>query len=211
MPKQTFFNLPQKKRSRILECAIQEFAEHGYERFSISRMVAAAGIAKGSFYQYFEDKDDLYEHVIDIVIIQRKLRISDEEQPRLLELNLTQFIRTLFRRLVREFSTEPLLMKLGLDFLRHQNEQPCKRIYERYAGAQDDYFPRFIRDEQSRGEIDPQVDAEVLGHMLLGISYYIGARMRDGGALRFDTAFIDDMVDKIEYILTHDIYQSAEQ
>ena len=61
MPKITFFNLPDEKRQLILDIAIDEFAENDFANVSISRIVARAGIAKGSFYQYFEDKDDLEE------------------------------------------------------------------------------------------------------------------------------------------------------
>ena len=50
MPKETFFNLPDDKRRRILDVVIDEFADNDYANVSISRIVARAGIAKGSFY-----------------------------------------------------------------------------------------------------------------------------------------------------------------
>ena len=59
MPKETFLNLPEEKRNRILDAAIQEFAANPYDVASISNIVRKVGIAKGSFYQYFEDKKDL--------------------------------------------------------------------------------------------------------------------------------------------------------
>ena len=64
MPKPTFFNLPEEKRQRIAELAADEFARQPYAKVSISRLVAEAGIAKGSFYQYFEDKLDLYRWIL---------------------------------------------------------------------------------------------------------------------------------------------------
>ena len=60
MPKDTFFNLPEDKRELICKVAIAEFAEHPFDQASVNRIVAKAGIAKGSFYQYFEDKADLF-------------------------------------------------------------------------------------------------------------------------------------------------------
>ena len=65
MPKSTYFNLPQKKQTRILDIAAEEFAEHPYAVASVSKIVRQAGIAKGSFYQYFEDKFDLYRTLIE--------------------------------------------------------------------------------------------------------------------------------------------------
>ncbi len=57
---QTFSNLPEEKRQRILRIAIDEFADNDYDSASGSRIVAWAGIATGSFYQSFADKDDLW-------------------------------------------------------------------------------------------------------------------------------------------------------
>ncbi|MEM1172994.1 MAG: TetR/AcrR family transcriptional regulator [Cyanobacteria bacterium P01_H01_bin.35] len=65
MSSQTFFNLPQIKRQNIANAAIAEFANHSYESASISAIVNRAAIAKGSFYQYFKDKQDLYLYLVD--------------------------------------------------------------------------------------------------------------------------------------------------
>ena len=64
MPKQTFFNLNEDKRKRIEDSAIKEFAEYGFYGARLNNIVQNAGIAKGSFYQYFEDLDDLFLHLI---------------------------------------------------------------------------------------------------------------------------------------------------
>ena len=53
MPKDTFFNLPEDKRALICKVALEEFGEYTFDQASINRIVAKAGIAKGSFYQYF--------------------------------------------------------------------------------------------------------------------------------------------------------------
>ena len=45
--------------------ALEEFADRDYDGASVSRVVARAGIAKGSIYQYFTDKKDLYLHLVD--------------------------------------------------------------------------------------------------------------------------------------------------
>ena len=64
MPKQTFFNLPPEKRERIVSAIRQEFTEHLYADVSINRIIKDAGIPRGSFYQYFEDKHDLLDFLI---------------------------------------------------------------------------------------------------------------------------------------------------
>lgn len=83
MPNQTFFNLPEKKRNKLTEVAIAEFAAYDYTNASISRIVADAKIAKGSFYQYFQDKKDLYLHLVELASQERInfLRSTDPPEP----------------------------------------------------------------------------------------------------------------------------------
>ncbi len=64
MPRDTFLRLPQEKRERILEAAWREFEAVPFADASINRIVRAAGIPRGSFYQYFEDKTDLFRHLL---------------------------------------------------------------------------------------------------------------------------------------------------
>lgn len=60
MPKQTFFNLPTEKKERLLQAAYQEFSSVSLEEASINSIIHHSEISRGSFYQYFEDKEDLY-------------------------------------------------------------------------------------------------------------------------------------------------------
>lgn len=55
-PKRTFLQLDAGKRARVLEAAMTEFADCGFERANLDRIADAASIAKGSLYQYFHDK-----------------------------------------------------------------------------------------------------------------------------------------------------------
>ena len=56
----TFRHLPPDKQERVLDAALAEFADQGYHQASLNRMVAQAGIAKGSLYQYFPNKEGFF-------------------------------------------------------------------------------------------------------------------------------------------------------
>lgn len=64
MPKETFMKLPEEKKEKILKAAKKEFARVPFSETSIKNIVEDAGIARGSFYQYFETKEDLLEYII---------------------------------------------------------------------------------------------------------------------------------------------------
>lgn len=64
MPTATWWNLDTQKRDVIVETALAEFARHNYAQASLSAIVKELGIAKGSMYQYFADKEELYLYVV---------------------------------------------------------------------------------------------------------------------------------------------------
>ena len=64
MPKETFLKLSKEKQQKVINSAKKEFARVPIENVSIKNIVEEADIARGSFYQYFESKDDLVEFLI---------------------------------------------------------------------------------------------------------------------------------------------------
>ena len=75
MPKQTFFNLKEEKKKKIEKALIKEFSNNTFEKASISNIIAEANIPRGSFYQYFEDKEDAIYYIINKYLEKEKNRI----------------------------------------------------------------------------------------------------------------------------------------
>ena len=65
LPKQTFLNLPMDKQQTLIDSAMKEFSRVPLYEASISNIIKHAGIARGSFYQYFEDKDDIFFYILN--------------------------------------------------------------------------------------------------------------------------------------------------
>lgn len=64
MPKETFLKLSNEKQQKVLDAAKKEFARVPIENVSIKNIVEDADIARGSFYQYFESKEDLLVYLL---------------------------------------------------------------------------------------------------------------------------------------------------
>lgn len=64
MPTETFFNLSDEKRGRIISESKKMFIDMDYCDVNIRAIAKNCGISIGSFYQYFKDKDDLYIYLI---------------------------------------------------------------------------------------------------------------------------------------------------
>ena len=75
MPKETFFGIDKEKQNRIIQAAIKVFSSHNYNDSSINEVIKLAKIPRGSFYQYFEDKEDAIYYIINKYLEKEKNRI----------------------------------------------------------------------------------------------------------------------------------------
>ena len=58
----------ERRRRELLRIAYRLFIEKGYENTSIDEIIAAAGIAKGTYYYYFPSKEATLEAVVDMMM-----------------------------------------------------------------------------------------------------------------------------------------------
>jgi TetR/AcrR family transcriptional regulator len=63
-----FYSLEQEKRERIINAALKEFAKNGYEKASTNEIIKEAEISKGSLFNYFKNKKQLYLFLLDYVV-----------------------------------------------------------------------------------------------------------------------------------------------
>lgn len=64
MPTETFYKLAKDKQEKIINSAKKEFSRVPFSETSIKNIVEEAGIARGSFYQYFDTKEDLLSYIM---------------------------------------------------------------------------------------------------------------------------------------------------
>ena len=83
MPTKTFFNLQDEKKNKIIEVSKNEFSRYSFYDASINRIIKEAGISRGSFYQYFNNKEDLFIYILDdyknIIIQWIKEKVKDNK------------------------------------------------------------------------------------------------------------------------------------
>lgn len=94
MPKQTFLSLPEDKQNTLIQSAKKEFSRVPLHEASIANIIKDAGIPRGSFYQYFEDKEDLYYYLLNQVAQENNKKLNSilqEKKGNLFEALLEQF------------------------------------------------------------------------------------------------------------------------
>ncbi len=164
MPKQTFFNLPEAKRKAFLDAAVEEFALRDYESASVSRIVAKLGIAKGSVYQYFEDKRDLYLYLIDWASRERMAFISRAAGPDPHE-GLFAYTQWLLEMGVRFTFAHPLPSQLIYRALF--GAAPFRdEALQRMRASSLDTIRQLLSLGVASGELDPDLDLDLAAYLL---------------------------------------------
>jgi AcrR family transcriptional regulator len=218
MPTQTFWNLPPHKREALIAVAIEEFANHDYNDASISRIVQQAGIAKGSIYQYFADKRDLFLFLVDLSN-QKRLEYVQSEPPPEPDMSFWQTLRWQIGASTRAALAYPLLTRLfgramsgALPF--HDE------IVGRMKALANAHWRSFVQRGIEGGDIDPAVDPD-LAALLLSATFndlgpYIMQRLEiDNAALheldvaRFQTPEVDRIFDDMIRMLERGIGRSS--
>jgi TetR/AcrR family transcriptional regulator len=61
----SFFNIDEEKRDRIINAALEEFSKNSFTKASTNTIVHNAGISKGILFHYFTSKKKLYDYLVD--------------------------------------------------------------------------------------------------------------------------------------------------
>lgn len=107
MPTPTFFRLPEEKKQKILRAARKEYSRVPIGEVSIKNIVEEAGIPRGSFYAYFEGKEDLGDYLAEEYRekFSAYLRETFQHNQGSLFASMTQFYQDLLRQCMGENGT----------------------------------------------------------------------------------------------------------
>ena len=211
MPTQTFFNLPEGKRQALIDIAIDEFANNDYRNASISRIVARAGIAKGSIYQYFADKRDLFMYLLDLAT-QEKMAILREMPPEP-GMDFFSYLRWLAAAGGRAALVNPRLAKVG--YRAYYGDLPFHdEVVARVKETSLQYVEQLVRQAIERGEIDPDIDPDMavfvvntlvaeLGNFVFRRTGIDPERVGREGIAEIDMGVVEGIFDHLVRVLRH--------
>jgi AcrR family transcriptional regulator len=162
MPRPRFATADADLRRRILDAATKEFATKGYGAASLNRILLAAGLSKGSFYYYFDDKADLAASVLAAWMEGMRplsTALGTPKDPDEFWLAIRQFTeRTMDERLSSQQSLD-LIGKLGMAFVDHP--EIAERVMPAIGGYVSDMVA-FFTHGQAIGAVRRDLPAPVL-------------------------------------------------
>ncbi len=201
MPKETFFHLPEDKRNLICQVALDEFATHSFDRASINRIVARAGIAKGSFYQYFENKQDLFRYLLQLIAEEKRNYLA----PVLHNPERHDFF-TLLRELYRagiQFAVEHRkYAEIGRRLLASKGTPIYAQVVDEGMPQAYDLFKGLLEKAIARGEVRADIDVEMVVYLIAALNtllleYYTEHVTWDYDERMFDT--VDRFIDFLKH------------
>jgi AcrR family transcriptional regulator len=192
MPKETFFNLPPEKRAKIEEAAIREFVEYSFDNASVNRIVTGSGIPKGSFYQYFEDKKDLYKHIMSLIIA-KKMEYLSPVMRNPFDHDFFVIVKEMYETGLHFARDNPDFVVIGNRLRSDPSHQLFKEIIEDNIDKSNQVFEQLLTLGIQRGEIRPDIDLGLTAHLISALNVEISEYYQKHIAKK-DDYFYDDGV-----------------
>ncbi|WP_459130015.1 TetR/AcrR family transcriptional regulator [Guggenheimella bovis] len=160
MAKDTFERLPEDKKEKILSVLKKNFEEKPFNLVTVKDIVDELGIARGSFYQYFESLEDAYFEILDRKTTDiHKLFLEEMKKDTTLEEKLTRYGKALQKALFNDnysiYKTRYLYWDEGLNKemrARHKNTLPKEEKVQYLKGILHTLIQRTFEEEWTKEE-----------------------------------------------------------
>jgi AcrR family transcriptional regulator len=171
MPKDTFHNLEEDKKERIMRAAIGEFSRHGFEKGNIGNAAKNAGVSKGSMYQYFENKKELFLYCVQwsSELFMKKYNITAELPGK--AANFFDYILESSKTLFSQMREERELVIFLQDVFLGKYKNLMSESMEYMQRISDELMLQFIRQGKENGYIRKDIDDELLCIFAAAVTY----------------------------------------
>lgn len=175
MPKETFHNLTEEKKEIIINAFLREFAVHPYDKASLSSVVKDLGIAKGSIYQYFDDKLDLFTYLIEECSAVKMKYIGHLKRRDFVD--FWTYFRALYENGVKFDLENPLESHFLHSLADNLNSPSVKEIYDEMLVQTISGFERMAKNEIESGYFRDDIPLKTIGFFLYKNSRAINEQM----------------------------------
>ena len=155
----------ERTRARLLVAAKEVFEKSGFLNARVSDIAEKAHLSHGSFYHYFDSKEEIFREVAELVDDQLSAPMGDVILDRESSATPEERIREAVRRHMQSYRDEAPIMGVIEQVYRYDEQVKAARIrrHRRY----NQQVARAIAQLQRRGLADPTLDPEVAA-MILG-------------------------------------------
>ncbi|WP_303921503.1 TetR/AcrR family transcriptional regulator [Draconibacterium sediminis] len=181
MPKETFIKLKKEKRKQITDAFLREFAVKTYDEASISMVVKQLGIAKGSVYQYFNDKLDLFMYLVnESVAVKTKYTeaVKRENYP-----DFWAFFSALYEHGFCFDDENPLHSHFLHNLTQNLNSPSIKHLYNELLSQVVTGFEKMVEYEVQKGLFRSDIPVKTQGFFLYKLGLSIQEQLEVSGVI----------------------------
>lgn len=168
MPTQTYFNLPIDKQQRIMDAIIHEMGINTYENLNVANIIRQSQIPRGSFYQYFIDKEDLFNYFYQ-VMVQKKIEYMGDLFLGNLDIPFLERFEKLYASGIKFGTQNNEIFKASQKIFTSDYFMKSKMMKQGNEQGIS-MFTLWIKHDQELGRIKKSIDAELLASLLLEFS-----------------------------------------
>lgn len=163
MSTKTFENLDKKKKQKIIDAAILEFSRTIPDHINIQNIIKDAHIPRGSFYQYFRNKKELYIYIFKYIGEKKQsvMGISQIDP----EITFLEMVKTMYVSAYQFMLSCPLLYQAGKNMMTFKYYEQFKFIKDAQKQS-DQFFVSLIRKDQEKKRINPKINPQILTDMI---------------------------------------------
>ena len=172
MPKQTFLSLEPEKQKRVMDAALAEFSENAFAKVTIDNIVGRAGIPKGSFYQYFTNKEDLYRHLFRIITEEKKDAL-ESVLPLMEQYGFHEFMRRLYMKGADFNLQSQARMGLKEKFLNNCRAELREDILDLMMAESDELLETILRFYMDKKELRSGLNVPATARLITTLSTFI--------------------------------------
>lgn len=146
----------------LLDAALAEFAEKGYEQASINAILQAAGMSKGQFYYHFGNKEGLYLALIERLIAHKRDFLARVMDPAILQQDLFSIFKAQLRYGLAFARAYPAIDRFAASFVREQGNPIYARALAVYNLQDNPLIDGLIERAAVRGELRDDMPLPVI-------------------------------------------------
>ncbi|MEK3883172.1 TetR/AcrR family transcriptional regulator [Paenibacillus sp. PL2-23] len=152
-----FLSIEEEKRERVINAALEEFAQKGYQAASTNAIAKAAGISKGLLFHYFVSKKDLclylYDHAAKLLSQEIRAKVDPEERDLFVKLRQVSAVK------LHVFKLHPdMLQFLKMAFFEEAADVKAELAERNKSTAANEYYSLFANIDRTRFKegVDPE-------------------------------------------------------
>lgn len=159
---------PAKRRREILAAALEAFDASGYAETTMDEVAAKAGISKGSIYNYFHGKQDLFEHVFTDSVAPDEADIDRMlAEPRSAVDRLVGYVDYCFDQMARYRRIGKLVLEFWATAAREQEHANLAWSLHELHGRAMDRLGRIVTEGVEAGEFGKDLDPQIAAVLIL--------------------------------------------